>query len=65
MKEKGKKRSLSLCVCGFSHDGFRDEGLGCQFQQKGGTYLVDVGQDTTTCDRRADKLVELFITTDG
>jgi hypothetical protein len=31
----------------------------------GGTYLVDVGQDTTTCDGRADKLVELFITSNG
>jgi hypothetical protein len=34
-------------------------------EQVDGTYLVDVRQDTTTSDGRTDKLVELFITSDG
>jgi hypothetical protein len=29
------------------------------------THLVDVGQDTTTGNSGSDKLVELFVTTNG
>jgi hypothetical protein len=29
------------------------------------THLMDVGQDTTTGNSGSDKLVELFVTTDG
>jgi hypothetical protein len=72
-QETEKKGNLDLG--GLSDDGLCDEGLGVSLlgenktgvHGKGGrgTYLVDVRQDTTTCDGRTDKLVELFVTSNS
>jgi len=49
-----------------THERTEQEGLiGGRKGGKEGTYLVDVRQDTTTCDGRADKLVKLFVTSNG